>query len=104
MNSDTEIDSIPKLDEETQQKIKEQAEKKANKILRKNRHEVRRLKDLYGKSLIEGNKEQFMYVLEKLRRLCKQPVSNDILEYCWKTSSEAISEVVNDHQSKIQES
>lgn len=95
------------IDNETQKRyeaeIKSQAEHKADKILKKNRLELRRLKKQYEESLLTGNKEMFKYTLGKLRTIYKQQVTEDILELCWKTSRETIQGIINDHQSTVQE-
>lgn len=107
MNTHTPTDIDTLSDEEIQARFEEgmkaQSAKQADKILKKNRLELRRLKKQYEDSLLSGNKEMFKYTLAKLRTIYKQQVSEDILEMCWKTSRETIQGIIDDHQGTVQE-
>lgn len=103
----TEIDLATLSDEEIKARFDEgirvQAQQKTDKILKKNRHELRRLKKQYEEALLTGNKDMFKYTLSKLRTIYKQQVSEDILDLCWRTSRETIQGIIDDHQGTVQE-
>ena len=103
----TEIDLATLSDEEIKSRFDEgirvQAQQETDKILKKNRHELRRLKKQYEEALLTGNKDMFKYTLSKLRAIYKQQVSEDILDLCWRTSRETIQGIIDDHQGTVQE-
>lgn len=86
--------------------LQEEAQKRADKILKKHKREISRLKGLYEESLLSGNKEQFIYALGKLRGIYKQSTERGVLEYCYETSRKAMFKIIeeakeNDIDNKI---
>lgn len=97
MNMKPEID----IEEETQrlqEKIKQDANKKAEKILRKNKREIKRLKEHGQLALVSGNIDQYVYAIEKLRRIYKQaPLGQAGLELMYRTSREKLFEMIKQY-------
>lgn len=76
---------------EAQAKERERlVQKQADKYMRKHRREIRRLEKHAEKTLLEGNKEGYIYAIGKLRTLIGKDVSRDVLESLWKTSREQV--------------
>ena len=98
-NQEIKIDSLSQLDPEVkdyEEKLFEEAKKRAEKILKKNKREINRLKSLYEESLLSGNKEQFIYALGKLRGIYKQSTERGVLEYCYETSRKAMFKIIEE--------
>jgi len=76
--------------EQQNKERKELIEKEANRRIRKNKREIKRLHSHAQQCLIDGNKAGYMYAINKLRVISGHPVSNDILETLWKTSREQV--------------
>ncbi|AUM58574.1 hypothetical protein KNT81_gp197 [Proteus phage phiP4-3] len=98
-NQEIKIDSLSQLDPEVkdyEEKLFEEAKKRADVILRKERREIKRLKGLYEDSLLKGNKEQFVYALGKLRKIYKQSTDKAVLDYCYETSRKALFKIIED--------
>ncbi|AKA61917.1 hypothetical protein Pm5461_055 [Proteus phage vB_PmiM_Pm5461] len=98
MNESKEItnDSIDPDVEKYEKRLQAEAEKRAEKILKKNKREINRLKTLYEESLLSGNKEQFIYALGKLRKIYKQSTEHGVLEYCYETSRKAMFKIIEE--------
>ncbi|ASZ76320.1 hypothetical protein [Proteus phage PM2] len=90
------IDSIDPDVEKYEKRLQAEAEKRAEKILKKNKREINRLKTLYEESLLSGNKEQFIYALGKLRKIYKQSTERGVLEYCYETSRKAMFKIIEE--------
>lgn len=68
-------------------------QKKAQKILTKNKHEIKRLEILAKEALFYGKKESYTYAVGKIRKIIGKPVDQDILDTLYKTSREQVLEI-----------
>jgi ribosome recycling factor len=89
------IEHIDNIQEERQALLKKQA----NKIIRKNRREIKRIRKHAENCLFDNNKEGYIYSIGKLRKLTGNVVSTPILESLWKTSREEIIKIASSFQS-----
>lgn len=91
--------------DELQQKLMEAAEEqaiaRANKIVRKNRREIERLKVHAGDAVLDNNFPAYKYAIEKLRTILKQPFTDEIILTCWNTSRKSVWDILNAGTSKI---
>lgn len=91
--------------DELQQKLMEAAEEqaiaRANKIVRKNRRELERLKAHAGDAVLDNNFPAYKYAIEKLRTILKQPFNDEIILTCWNTSRKSVWDILNAGTSKI---
>ncbi|UOX40431.1 hypothetical protein UGMREWDR_CDS0114 [Aeromonas phage GomatiRiver_11] len=72
---------------ELQERLQEQAEKKAAKHLKKHGRELKRLKKHAERALFANNREQYMYAIDKLRVLYKQKaLPTDVMSVMFDTS------------------
>lgn len=78
-----------------------QAKAQANKIVRKNRREIKRLEEHAYGALLENNFPAYKYAIEKLRTLLKQPFNDEIILTGWQTSRKTIWDIINAGTSKI---
>lgn len=69
-------------------------QKRAMKVLTKNKREIKRLEKLGHEALAYGNAESYKYAVGKIRQIIGKPVDDDILESLWKTSREQIVELL----------
>lgn len=63
--------------------INAEANKRVKQILKKNRFEIKRLKTLAEKAIIEDNKDSYIYAIGKFRTIYKQPHTPELLEAMW---------------------
>lgn len=84
-----------------QDRIEKQARKKAEKILKKNKREIDRLKKHAENCLISGNKDGYCYAIKKLRDFYKQPYTNELVDSMWRSSRAAMFDIVKHASSKL---
>lgn len=70
--------------------LEAKANKKAEKILRKNSKEISRLKLWAEKAIIDDNKEAYIYAIGKLRDIYKQPYTKDLLSAMWVSTRKTV--------------
>lgn len=91
--------------DELQQKLMEAAEEqaiaRANKVVRKNRRELERLRAHAGYAVLDNNFPAYKYAIEKLRTILKQPFNDEIILTCWNTSRKTVWDILNAGTSKI---
>ena len=91
--------------DELQQKLMEAAEEqaiaRANKVVRKNRRELERLRAHAGDAVLDTNFPAYKYAIEKLRTILKQPFNDEIILTCWNTSRKSVWDILNAGTSKI---
>lgn len=80
--------------EEIQRRIEADAKRKADKILKKNKREIERLKKHAGECLIKGEKFGYCYAIKKLRTFYKQPYTEELIEQMWNSSSGALADII----------
>ncbi|MGL5582930.1 MAG: DUF2654 domain-containing protein [Cetobacterium sp.] len=76
------------------------ADKRAKKILKKNKREIDRLKAHAEKCLYEMNKEGYKYAIGKIRTIIRKPLSDELLEVLYNTSLERIIEIAQSELNK----
>lgn len=70
-------------------------QKRAQKVLSKNKREIQRLEKLGHEALAYGNAESYKYAVGKIRQIIGKPVDDDILETLWITSREQILNLIH---------
>lgn len=70
-------------------------QKRALKIMTKNKREIKRLEKLGHEALAYGNAESYKYAVGKIRRIIGKPVDDEILEKLWITSREQILNLIH---------
>ena len=88
--SEDNVETIDMLTEEHHNAIQIEADKKVKKILKKNKTEIKRLKLLAEKALIEDNRESYVYAIGKLRDIYRQPHTPELLHVMYDTSRATI--------------
>lgn len=90
MNKNTENQPEDFEEVEIENKIREQVEaeafKKAQKFVRKNTREIKRLRKHAEDALFDGNKARYVYAIKKMRDMLKQPYTDEMIDVLWKTS------------------
>lgn len=81
--------------EEIQDKLMLDAQKKADKLIRKNKRELKRLKAHAGECVINNNYDGYAYAIKKLRKFYKQPCNDDVISIMWKTTREQMFNIIN---------
>lgn len=71
-------------------RIEQEALRKAHKFMRKNKAEWKRLHKHAENALFEGNKEQYVYAIKKMRDMLKQPYNDELIETMWITSNQQL--------------
>lgn len=89
MNDNVQI-AFDEMNDEREIAVKKEAEKRANKIVKKHRKEIARLMTLAEKAIIEDNKDSYIYAIAKLRRIYKQPYNSELLDAMWTSTRNTI--------------
>lgn len=74
-------------------RIEQEALRKAQKFMRKNKAEWKRLHKHAENALFEGNKEQYVYAIKKMRDMLKQPYNDELIETMWITSNQQLKDL-----------
>lgn len=80
---------------------KAKAEQQAAKILRKHRHEIKRLLKLAEGAVYDNNYESYKYAIMKLRDIYKQPYTDEIIKTGWETTRRQVWELINGYTEKV---
>lgn len=78
-----------------QDRIEAQARRKADKILKKNKREIERLKKHAGECLIKNEKFGYCYAIKKLRDIYKQPYTEELIDSMWNSSRAALLDIAH---------
>lgn len=81
-----------------QEKMMQQATKQAQKILKKNKREIERLKKHAGECLIKNEYFGYSYAIKKLRDFYKQPYNEDLIKSMWNSSRQAMLDIVEQNK------
>lgn len=81
-----------------QEKMMQQASKQAQKILKKNKREIERLKKHAGECLIKNEYFGYSYAIKKLRDFYKQPYNEDLIKSMWNSSRQAMLDIVEQNK------
>lgn len=73
--------------------IADKAMRQAQKYLRKNKTEWKRLHKHAEAALMANNKAQYCYAIKKMRKMLKQPYTDDLIDAMWRTSRESVKQV-----------
>ncbi|ASD52131.1 hypothetical protein KNT64_gp179 [Pseudomonas phage PspYZU05] len=71
------------------------------KPIAKNRHEIKRLKNLAEKAILTNNFESYRYALCKLREFYRQPFTPEVIKTMWETTRSELRKVVYDSAGKV---
>ncbi|ADI96346.1 a-gt.4 conserved hypothetical protein [Acinetobacter phage Ac42] len=75
--------------------VQKEAKRRATKILKKNKREIERLKKHAENCLLTGNKEGYIYAINKLRDIYHRPkLKRTELEFMWNTSYGAAQDII----------
>lgn len=75
--------------------VQKEAKRRATKILKKNKREIKRLKSHAEKCLLTGNEFGYIYAIRKLKQIYRQPaVSEEALKTMWRISYGAAQDVL----------
>lgn len=74
-------------------RIEQEALRKAQKFMRKNKAEWKRLHKHAENALFEGNKAQYVYAIKKMRDMLKQPYNDELIETMWITSNQQLKDL-----------
>ena len=58
--------------------------------MRKNKAELKRLHKHAENALFEGNEEQYVYAIKKMRDMLKQPYNDELIKTMWITSNQQL--------------
>lgn len=78
-------------------------QKRALKVLTKNKTEIKRLERLAKDALLKGNGESYKYAVGKIRKFINKPIDDETLEILWKTSREQILNIIKAGQEAEQQ-
>lgn len=74
-------------------RVEQEALRKAQKYMRKNRAEWKRLHKHAENALFDGNKAQYVYAIKKMRDMLKQPYNDELIETMWITSNQQLKDL-----------
>lgn len=74
-------------------RVEQEALRKAQKYMRKNRAEWKRLHKHAENALFDGNKAQYVYAIKKMRDMLKQPYNDELIETMWITSNQQLNDL-----------
>lgn len=84
--------------EKMHERMMAEATKQAQKRLKKNDREIKRLKNHAEKCLIENNFIGYSYSIKKLRDIYKQPYNEALIKTMWETTRQTLFELVKEAQ------
>jgi uncharacterized protein YbcC (UPF0753/DUF2309 family) len=71
------------------------AKAQADKILKKNKREIDRLLKWIYKATEEGNYPAYDYALRKLRKIYRQPVTDELVKTMYETTRQQIRDIIH---------
>ena len=97
------IDSLSQLTdeqiEEAQKRLEEanakEATAQADAILKKNKREIKRLNLHAQGAVLENNYPVYEYAIKKLRKIYRQPYTDDMIAMMWETTRQQIWNIIN---------
>lgn len=98
LTSVEEVDPEEEIRQKIQARVEADALKRAQKFIKKNRTEIKRLRRHAEEALFRGNKVQYVYAVKKLRDMLKQPYTEDFIDTMWNTSLASIRNIVASQQ------
>lgn len=72
-----------------------QANERAQKIYRKNKHEIDRLTQHASVAVLENNFPAYEYAIKKVRTILRQPFNDEIIVTGWQTTRKQVWDIVN---------
>ncbi|EQA7786751.1 DUF2654 domain-containing protein [Acinetobacter baumannii] len=81
--------------ERIQRKLENDAKRKADKLIKKNKRELERLKKHAGECLITNNFDGYSYAIKKLRKFYRQPYNDELIKLMWNSSREAMLDIAH---------
>lgn len=83
-----------------QTELERKAQYKAQKILKKNKREISRLKTHAANCVLTNNYFGYKYAIQKLRGFYKQPYNDDLIKTMWETTRQTLFDMVKDAKTK----
>jgi len=80
--------------EKMHDKMMSMATQKAQRVLKRNGREIKRLKNHAGKCLMENRFDGYAYAIKKLRDIYKQPYNDELIRTMWNTSRQSLLDIV----------
>lgn len=71
-------------------------------FIRKHRREIERLNKLAQAAVLENNYDSYSYAIRKLRKLYRQPHTDELILAGWQTTRKQVWELINAQTSKVQ--
>lgn len=84
-----------------QERIESSARNRADKLIRKNKRELDRLKKHAGECLLEDNFQGYSYAIKKLRDFYRQPYTDELILQMWNSSVDAMIDIAKNHAAKL---
>ncbi|QPI13787.1 hypothetical protein MYO4S_00031 [Serratia phage 4S] len=84
------IDLPDQIDEATKKAIADTAKAQADKFVRKNRKEIRRLKAHAEKALLTNDFEAYKYAISKLRTMLRQKTTDELVKALWDSNRQVL--------------
>lgn len=84
-----------------QKRIESSARNRADKLIRKNKRELDRLKKHAAECLYDGNFDGYSYAIRKLRDFYRQPYTDELIVQMWNSSNAAIVDLIRSEQAKL---
>lgn len=81
--------------EAIQDRIEAEAMKKAQKLIRKNKREITRLKKHAGECVLNGNYFGYQYAVKKLRDFYRQPYTDELVLQMWNSTRQAVIDIAS---------
>lgn len=70
-----------------------QAKRQAEKFMRKNRREWKRLHERAETALLSGDKDSYAYAIKKMRDMLKQPYNDHLIDSMWISSRKTLEDI-----------
>lgn len=93
---DNDVEMVEAEQVPTDDPMRPVAEKRAAKILKKNKREIDRLQKHAEECLFSLNREGYIYAIGKIRTIIRHPLSHDALGALYDTSVERLIELANE--------
>lgn len=73
--------------------IYDQAKRQADRFMKKNRREWKRLHERAETALLSGDKASYCYAIKKMRDMLKQPYNDHLIDSMWISSRKTLEEI-----------
>lgn len=94
-------DEIQAAIEKMEEQSRIDSEKQAAAFIKKNKVEIKRLNEHAQGAVLENNFPAYKYAIEKLRKLYRQPSTDELVVMMWETTRREIWKIINDNSGKV---